>query len=318
MKKRSCALGLGLALLLSLCACAGGEKAEDDGRVRVVALIFPEYDLAREVAGELANITMLLAPGEETHTFDPSPADLITIQSADVFIYGGGESDAWVDDVLSSVDTEKMQIVKLMDCCDVLEEEHGEGMQTEKEHGEHEHESETEYDEHVWTSPVNAMKIVAAIADALCAADAENAESYRANAAAYTEKLSALDAELRAVADSSARKTLVFGDRFPLLYFVREYGLDYYAAFPGCASNTEPSAETVAFLIDKVRGEGIPIVFKIELSSGQTAELIAEESGARVETFYSCHTVSRDDFKNGETYLSLMGRNVELLREALN
>jgi len=308
--RKSAALFLALIMLFSLCACSDSENTSDSGKLKIVATIFPQYDFARQIAGDLADITMLLAPGEETHTYDPSPADIITIQNADIFIYGGGESDTWMDGVLSSIDTSGMTLISLMDVCELLEAE-----------AEHDHEHDHEdlpYDEHVWTSPANAKKIVEAISNALCAADPDNAAVFRANRDEYMKKLTALDLKFHEVIDTASRSTLIFGDRFPLIYFAHEYGLEYHAAFPGCASNTEPSAATVAALIDEVKSAGIPIVFKIELSNGQTADSIAEAAGARVETFYTCHTVSKDDFENGETYLSLMEKNIPLLKEALH
>lgn len=312
---KKCAVGAAaLFMLFSLCSCSAPEKGGESGKISVVASSFVQYDFARAVAGDSADIKLLLKPGEETHTYDPTPADMIAIAECDVFLYGGGESDEWIERVLDSVDTGGKQMVAMMDVCEALEEESGEGMQTG--HGEHEH-GETEYDEHIWTSPKNAADIVSAVCSALCAADAENAEKYTENAAAYREKILALDGEFRDIAENSRQNTLIFGDRFPLLYFVREYGLDYYAAFPGCASNAEPSARTVAFLIDRVRAEEIPVVFKIELSNGRTAAAIAESAGARVETFYTCQNISRSDFDAGETYLSLMNRNIEPLKEAL-
>ena len=308
MKKLS-ALLLILVMLLSLCACAKPRDKVDDSRVKVVATIFPQYDFARAIAGDLADITMLLAPGEETHTYDPSPADILTIQNADIFIYGGGESDTWMDGVLSSIDTSEMTLISLMDVCELIE---AEGHEHDREH------EELPYDEHVWTSPINAKKIAEAISNALCDTDPDNADTYRLNRDRYLGKLDLLDAKFREIVDSAPRNTLIFGDRFPLIYFAAEYGLEYHAAFPGCASNAEPSAATVASLVDEVKSAGIPIVFKIELSNGQTAQSIAEAAGARVETFYTCHTVSKDDFENGETYLSLMERNIPLLKEALH
>lgn len=305
------ALLLALVMLLSLCACSTPQDNAEEGKVKIVATIFPQYDFARALAGDLADITMLLAPGEETHTYDPSPADIITIQNADIFIYGGGESDTWMDGVLSSIDTSGMTLISLMDVCELIEAEGHEH--------EHEHDhAELPYDEHVWTSPINSKKIVEAISNALCDVDPDNGEAYRANRDEYLGKLDELDAKFRAVFDAASRNTLIFGDRFPLIYFAAEYGLDYHAAFPGCASNAEPSAATVAALVDEVKAEHIPIVFKIELSNGQTAQSIAEAAGARVETFYTCHTVSKDDFENGETYLSLMEKNIPLLKEALH
>jgi zinc transport system substrate-binding protein len=210
------------------------------------------------------------------------------------------------------MDTSKIRIIKLMDAVDVVEEETVEGMEEEEEE-----EEGASYDEHIWTSPKNAVRIVQAIADALCDRDKANASIYRQNAAAYIAKLNELDAAFQAVVDSAKRKTIVFGDRFPFRYFADRYGLDYYAAFPGCSTETEPSAATVAFLINKIKVESIPVIFHIELSNERMADTIAGETGAKKRLFHAVHNISKRDFDRGVTYLELMTRNVDVLREAL-
>ena len=309
----------GMMLLGGLSGCSA--PAEQEEGLSVVATIFPQYDFARQVMGGDDNLTMLLRPGQEVHSYEPTPQDIIAIQNCDLFIYVGGESDAWIEDVLDGMDTSDMVILSLMDVVDPLEEDTENVLENPEEHNHEEdgtHLHEEEYDEHVWTSPKNAMLITQAICDALCEIDPDNAGQYQANTADYLTQLEALDAAFREVIGDAQRDTLFFGDRFPLLYFVREYGLNYYAAFPGCASETEPSAATVAKLIDLVREEAAPVVYQIELSNGNIARSIADSSGARVETFYTCHNITADDFNAGETYLSLMQRNVESLKEALN
>jgi len=309
----------GMMLLGGLSGCSA--PAEQEEGLSVVATIFPQYDFARQVMGGDDNLTMLLRPGQEVHSYEPTPQDIIAIQNCDLFIYVGGESDAWIEDVLDGMDTSNMVILSLMDVVDPLEEDTENVLENPEEHDHQEdgtHLHEEEYDEHVWTSPKNAMLITQAICDELCAIDPYNAGQYQANTADYLTQLEALDAAFRALIGDAGRDTLFFGDRFPLLYFVREYGLNYYAAFPGCASETEPSAATVAKLIDLVREEAAPVVYQIELSNGNIARSIADSSGARVETFYTCHNITRDDFNAGETYLSLMQRNVDSLKEALN
>lgn len=309
----------GMMLLGGLSGCSA--PAEQEEGLSVVATIFPQYDFARQVMGGDDNLTMLLRPGQEVHSYEPTPQDIIAIQNCDLFIYVGGESDAWIEDVLDGMDTSNMVILSLMDVVDPLEEDTENVLENPEEHDHQEdgtHLHEEEYDEHVWTSPKNAMLITQAICDALCEIDPDNAGQYQANTADYLTQLEALDAAFREVIGDAQRDTLFFGDRFPLLYFVREYGLNYYAAFPGCASETEPSAATVAKLIDLVREEAAPVVYQIELSNGNIARSIADSSGARVETFYTCHNITADDFNAGETYLSMMQRNVESLKEALN
>lgn len=309
----------GMMLLGGLSGCSA--PAEQEEGLSVVATIFPQYDFARQVMGGDDNLTMLLRPGQEVHSYEPTPQDIIAIQNCDLFIYVGGESDAWIEDVLDGMDTSDMVILSLMDVVDPLEEDTENVLENPEEHDHQEdgtHLHEEEYDEHVWTSPKNAILITQAICDALCEIDPDNAGQYQANTADYLTQLEELDAAFREVIGDAQRDTLFFGDRFPLLYFVREYGLNYYAAFPGCASETEPSAATVAKLIDLVREEAAPVVYQIELSNGNIARSIADSSGARVETFYTCHNITADDFNAGETYLSLMQRNVVSLKEALN
>ena len=319
----------------SLLAGCGTERAEgvseevqDDGRISVVTTIFPQYDFVRQIAGENVELKMLLKPGEETHSYEPTPQDIIAIQNSDIFIYVGGENDAWVEDILESMPEADMRTLKLMDCVDTVEEEHVEGMQEQPGHSHEEeesHEDETEeehsvheIDEHVWTSPVNASAIVDKIKGLLVQADPENRQIYEENAEVYEAELAELDAEFRDVVDNAGRSLVVFGDRFPFRYFADEYGLDYYAAFPGCASDTEPSAATMAFLINKVKEEEIPAVLKMELSNENIANAIAEATGTEVRTFYSCHNLTAEEFEDGETYLSMMQKNVETLKEVLN
>ena len=210
---------------------------------------------------------------------------------------------------------EGVRTVTLMDCVELLEEEHVEGMELEEEHGHDE--GEAEYDEHVWTSPRNAALICEKIAAALAEADPEGAEYYEDALGDYTASLDELDAAFKEVVANGARDTIVFADRFPLLYFARAYGLEYYAAWPGCADEAEPSAATVTFLIDKVKEEGIPVVFHIELSNEDMADIVCDETGAEKRLFSACHNVTRAQFEEGVTYLELMRQNVDVLREAL-
>ena len=345
------------SLILGMMLTGGGmsgQQTEQNGgkeqnkvenkKISVVATIFPQYDFVRQIAGENVELKMLLKPGEETHSYEPTPQDIIAIQNSDLFIYVGGENDAWVEDILESMPDNGRKTLKLVDCVDTVEEEHVEGMKEERghdhdeddakheeheveheedeadheEHGQEETHSVHEIDEHVWTSPLNAVKIVEQIKEELCEIDSENASDYEENAEAYVAQLKELDQEFQDVVDHSKRKLMIFGDRFPFRYFAEAYGLDYYAAFSGCASDTEPSAATMAFLINKVQDENIKTVLKMELSNENIAKAIAEATNADVKEFYSCHNLTAEQFADGETYLSLMEKNVETLREVLN
>lgn len=312
--KRTAAILIALTLLCLPLAGCGAEAAEETDGISVVATVFAPYDFARQLVGDRGEVTLLLPPGSEAHSYEPSPKDIIEIQNCDVFIYVGGVSDAWVTDVLESVG-DGVRTVTLMDCVELLEEEHVEGMEID----EHEHDDgEVEYDEHVWTSPRNAKLICEKIAAALSEADPEGEAEYSAALEGYCAELDELDAAFTDVVANGVRNTIVFGDRFPLLYFAKAYGLEYYAAWPGCADEAEPSAATVAFLIDKVNEENIPVVFHIELSNEDMADTICEATGAEKLLFSACHNVTRAQFEEGVTYLDLMWQNVDALKEALS
>ena len=283
----------------------------NNGKINVTTTIFPQYDFVRAIATDKINLSMLLPPASESHSFEPTPRDIISIQHSDIFIYVGGESDAWVNRILESVDTHAMTIIALIDTVDAVEEEVVEGMESEPE------EEEIVYDEHVWTSPKNAARIVRSITDALCKVDEPNSDFYRMNCESYIAELDELDAAFQSVVDNAKRKTIIFGDRFPFRYFTERYGLSYFAAFPGCSTETEPSAGTVAFLINKIRNERIPVVFHIELGNERMADTIAEETGAVKLLLHSCHNITKKDFENGVTYLYLMRQNVQNLQKAL-
>ncbi|MBA4348072.1 MAG: zinc ABC transporter substrate-binding protein [Clostridiales bacterium] len=306
---------LAIVLALSLLsACAPQTAAAENGGISIVSTIFPSYDFAREItAGTDADITLLLQPGEEVHSFDPTSQDIIRIQNADLFLYVGGENDTWVTGVLSGLD-KSVNTFRMMDFVTLYEEELVAGMQPENEDAS----GEQEWDEHVWTAPVNAISIVKAMTAELITLDPDNAIAYQANSDAYVQKLQALDQSFRDVVDAASRKTFVFADRFAVRYFAEEFGLSYYAAFPGCSAETEASSATVASLIDHVKAENIPVVFYIEMSNQQMANTIAESTGAKPMLFHTSHNVTKAEFESGATYLSLMQNNLPALKAALS
>lgn len=312
---------LALVLAASLTAC-GQPPLPEDGKTQVVCTLFPYYDFARQIGGDDVDVTLVVPAGRETHSFEPTPMDVIRISQADVFIYNGGESEQWVTDILDAAGEDIPCVLSMMDAAELHEEELVEGMQSgTSAHDHHDHDEdgeEIEYDEHIWTSPVTAMALCRAITDGLCQADPDHADSFRARLADYLAALETLDGTFRQIVAEGSRDLLVFGDRFPLLYFCREYGLDYRAAFHGCAGDTEPSLTTLKYLIDLVNEQHIPVVYTIELSSRKVAKAIAETTGAQVRTFHSCQTVSRAEFDAGVTYLQLMEANADVLREGLS
>lgn len=291
---------------------AGGDipfNAEKNKKATVVATAFAQYDFARQIAGGKADIVMLLAPGEESHTFEPAPGDIATVKNCDLFIYGGGESDKWVDTILNSADKE-IKTVKMMDIVELHEED----SHSDEEHHDHSH---TEYDEHVWTSPENAIVICEAICNALVEADPKNEDYYVSNCSEYTASLRELSEEIRNTVQLSDKKAIAVGDRFPMKYFCEEYGIEYYAAFPGCSAQVEANPVTIARLKNYILDNGIDTVFKVDLSTGLVAGTVSEMTDSDVATLYSCHVISVEDFEKGETYLSLMERNLSALKIAL-
>ena len=318
-KRKIAALALVLILTLSiLSACAPQAAPQEKGGISIVSTVFPSYDFARQItAGTNADITLLLQPGEEVHSFDPTSQDIIRIQNADLFLYVGGENDVWVNGVLAGLD-KNVNTFRMMDYVTLYEEELVAGMQPEEEDAAATEGETKEWDEHVWTAPVNAISIVKAMAAELISLDPANAKTYQANSDAYVAQLQALDQSFRDVVDAGSRKTVVFADRFPVRYFVEEFGLSYYAAFPGCSAETEASAATITSLIDHVKAEAIPVVFYIEMSNQQMANTVAEATGAKTMLFHTCHNVTKAEFESGETYLSLMQNNLLALKAALN
>ena len=299
--RRTIAFLTALFLLLTVCA-AGAEGADEP--LSVVATDFPCYDLARQVLGDDEGLALLIRPGMDTHTYEPTPADAKAVYEADVLICIGGTSDAWVEDMLTGAPD--VSAVRLMDSVQPLEEEHAE----------HGHE-DVSYDEHIWTSPVNMRAMLKSVEEALCAADPQNADTYHSNAAAYDAQLAGLDQTFRDLVSGAARTELVFADRFPFLYFAREYGLSYRSAFSGCSEEAQPSVQAVASLIDAVEQDGVPVIYVIELSTRDVANAVAEQTGAEIVEMHSCQSLTGEEFAAGETYLSLMTRNVEALRKGL-
>lgn len=264
----------------------------------------------------MIDIQLLLKSRVDLHNYKPSADDILKIRNCDLFIDIGGESDEWADDVLETLSENALQTLSLIDTVEAKEEEEIEGAEEEHGHdGDEEHEKEL--DEHVWTSLKNAKLIVAAIESKLSSLDAANAAQYKKNASAYLEKLSDLEARYAQTAEKAKNKVLVFADRFPFRYLADDYSIKCFAAFAGCSAETQASFETIAFLAQKVKENGLKYVLKIDGSDGAVAETVASQSGAEIKTLNSCQSVSEDDISNGATYLSIMEENLAVLGEVL-
>ena len=348
LKKIIAGVAILLALTSSVFAAKAKKSNKDSGKVKIVTTIFPEYDWTREILGQNpgnVELTLLLGNGVDLHSYQPSIQDIAKISTADIFIYVGGESDGWVKDALKNATNKNMKVINLLETLGdkVKTEEIKEGMQeeehehhhrdgenheddddhdheAEEHHHHHDDEDEAEYDEHVWLSLRNAKVLSAEIATALTEKDPANADSYKANLAAYIARLDSLDAEYGAAVKASSKKSILFGDRFPFRYLTDDYGLDYFAAFVGCSAETEASFETVIFLAKKVDELGLNSVLKIESGDGKIARTIIQNTkkkNAKVLTLDSIQSTTLKQAKAGTTYIQIMEENLKVLQEAL-
>ena len=332
MKKIITLMLVAVFAVCALSGCGTSKSGEDtkDKKIKIVTTIFPEYDWVMQILGDKADkadVTMLLDKGVDLHSYQPSTADIAKISEADVFIYVGGESDEWVEDVLKEAKNKKLKVINLMDVMGdkAKEEEVKEGMQPEEEeHAEEakdgKEEEEVEYDEHVWLSLKNAKIFTKKIADVLSEIDKDDAKTYQANYESYAKKLDDLDKKYADAVASAKNKTLVFGDRFPFRYLVNDYGLDYYAAFVGCSAESEASFETVTFLAKKIDELGLGNVLTIEGKNHKIAKTVVDNTknkDQKVLTMDSMQSTTSKDVKDGATYLGIMEKNLDVLKEAL-
>ena len=311
-------------------------KENKDNKISVVASNFASYDFLRAIIGEDKDVelTFLMGPGKDAHSYDPTSGDIKTIQNADLFVYVGGEMEKWADKVLDSLDMSNTKVICIANFVETIEEKEVDGAEEhehdhdhEGEEHEHDHDHEEEeheheegaFDEHIWTSPENAIKMVRALENAMEEINNKNAVSYKENAEKYINDIKDIDKKIQAIVDNKVRDRLVFADKMPMQYFIDYYKLKVSAAFDGCSTEVEPSAKTIAYLQNKIKEEKIPVVLYIELNNGQVANTIANEVGnsCKAMQIQTLHNVSLDDFNKGETWVSLMERNIEVLKAAL-
>lgn len=318
MKKFICLIFSAL-ITFSFCAC---ENPSDNGsdELSIVCTAFPQYDYIKNIIGSEENLTLLLDDGGDLHSYEPTAQDIISIGSADLFVYIGGVSDEWVEGALQSANSKTLKTIAIMDLVDTYEEEYVAGMQHEHSHSHNEahsgdHKNE---DEHIWLSLRNSAVITQALCDEICKVDPANAEKYKTNAQNYINKLNSLDKEYESVIESAKRDVLLFADRFPFRYLIEDYNLTYHAAFAGCSSESEASFETMAYLIDKTAELKLPVILTIEGSDGSLAKTVCDETGAKSATLNSCQSVTAQDIENGTSYINIMKSNLEILQEALN
>ena len=290
-----------LLLLLFVLLVTGCKIKKDNEKLSIVTTSFPCYDVARAITSDNANIKMLIKPGMEVHTYDPTPQDVMDVADADVFIYIGGESDEWVEDVLDSANNKDLVVIKLADYVDLLAED-----------GE-----EDEFDEHIWTSPKNLVLMINGALEVIIKVDTDNEDIYKENASKYIEEINKLDSEFDEIISNSNQDKLIFADRFPFKYFANDYKLDYKAAFIGCSAETEVSAKTLKELINEVNVNNIPYVFYLELSNQKIADAIIEETGCNKIMLHSGQNITASEFNDGITLVDIMKNNRDNLKEAM-
>lgn len=314
LKRKLLAVITAAATVFSLCACSSesGYSNSDSGKLKIISTVFPPYDLARQIAGDNAEISILLPPGSEIHNYEPSAKDMIAIRNCDIFLYIGGENEQWAEKLINSNDTENVTAVKLIDYVPTLSED-----EDEHDH-DHDHEHEHETDEHIWTSPKNAQLMLSAVYDAICKVDPSNKQTYTKNKDAYAKQLSDLDNAYRSAVDNAKNKTIVLADKFPFRYLAHEYGLEFSAAFAACSDESEPGVSTMIKLTKTIKENNIPAVYYLEFSSTKIADTLCDETGATKLMLHSCHNVSKQDIENNVSYVDLMKQNLENLKLTLN
>lgn len=316
LKRKLLAVITAAATVFSLCACSSESSysSNDSGKLKIISTVFPPYDLARQIAGDNAEISILLPPGSEIHNYEPSAKDMIAIRNCDIFLYIGGENEQWAEKLINSNDTENVTAVKLIDYVPTLSED-----EDEHDHDhDHDHEHEHETDEHIWTSPKNAQLMLSAVYDAICKVDPSGKQTYTKNKDAYAKQLSDLDNAYRSAVDNAKNKTIVLADKFPFRYLAHEYGLEFSAAFAACSDESEPGVSTMIKLTKTIKENNIPAVYYLEFSSTKIADTLCDETGATKLMLHSCHNVSKQDIENNVSYVDLMKQNLENLKLTLN
>ncbi len=323
-----CLYTIALAVAVFMVGCKSNDLPVDDGKLKIVTTIFPEYDWVKQIVGDSNNldITFLMKNGGDLHSYSPSAEDILKISTCDMLVYVGGESDKWIEEILENSVNSNIKTINLMNVLGekAKEEELVEGMEDDDhdDHDDHDdNDAELEYDEHVWLSLDNAELFVKSITENLCAIDSENAGIYKANCERYLSQLDALDDEYEEAIENSKYKTLIFADRFPFRYLTDDYDLSYYAAFKGCSAETEASFETITFLANKADELNLPRILTIDGSDGKIAKTVAATSKNKDRMIFSLdslQSVTDNEVQSGKTYIKAMESNLEILKKALN
>ena len=306
-----------IGIISILLNCFDYTKKSDE-KVQIIATLFPQYDFAKQIGGDKVEVKLLLPPGTESHTYEPTPQDMVTISNSDLFIYTGEEMEPWAESLISGIKTDikVLDLSKTVDLIHIEEFEEIEDDEEEHEHEHehehhHEHEHEHEYDPHIWLNPLNAVEMVKSIEEQLIEVDPTNADFYRNNAEKYMSEIQQLDIEFENTIKENNIKKIAFGGAFAYAYFIERYDLDYISAYETCGENAEPSTIKIKNVIDYIKKNNIPVIFYKEYTTGNVARTISEATGAKMVVFNTVHNVSKEEIEAGESYVSIMRKNLE-------
>ncbi len=326
MKKSKIIFLTSILLMAFLCFVACGDKSKDDNKITIVTTLFPQYDFARQMVGGKCEVKLLLTPGTEAHSYEPTPQDIIDINDAELFIYTGDAMEAWARTILDGIDNKELKVldmsneIELLETGDAEHEHSHEGH--EEEHEEHEdevfgHAHSHDIDPHFFTSPKNAIVMMNNILEAIIDIDSENEEYYRQNCESYVNELKKVDERLHEIVHKAQTDTIYFGGKFALLYFVNEYELSYVSPFDSCSHEAEANPKDIVDIIECMKEHGATTVFYEELTDPKVANIIADEVDGKALLLHSCHNVSKEDIENNVTYVDLMNQNADNLEKGL-
>ena len=311
-----------VALITGASLLVNNKSQKDLTKIQVIATLFPQYDFVKNIGGDKVEVSILLPSGVESHNFEPTPQNIIDINKSSLFVYTGEYMEPWAKTIINGIDsnTKILDLSKGISLIDTeeFEEAFGSAHEDEDHHKEEIHEHEHEYDPHIWLDPQNAIKMVISIKDMLCEIDSDNSEYYNKNATQYINKLVALDLEIQTAVEEAKEPIIAFGGPFAYSYFIQRYDLKFISAYDSCGEQAEPSIAKVKDVIDGIKEHSIPVIFYQELSEGNIAKTIADETGTTPLVFHSVHNASKDEISNGASYISLMEQNLENLKIALN
>lgn len=325
-----------IMVIMVVSASCSNQKVDDD-KITIVTTLFPQYDFAKQIVGDKCEVILLLPPGTDSHSYEPTPRDIINISEADMFIYTGDIMEAWAQTILDAVDNEDLKVVDVSKDIELLEtgevlHEHNHNEEFEEDEHEHSHEHSHEHEEsedgfghshshdidpHFFTSPHNAMIMMNTILKEVVELDGDNEDYYVKNYETYLKELEAVDERLHEICESAENKTLYFGGKFAMLYFVNDYHLSYVSPFASCAHESEADPKSIVDIIECMNEHDAKAVFYEELADPKVAKIIAEEVDGETYLLHSCHNVSKDDLEKGVTYVDLMNQNADNLEKGL-